>query len=72
MEEAILLQRAACFHLGPHLELFFSSRCMEISPLLIPTIYPDVTHASLFFFSSFFGLRGNVGWNFKGLEVAPL
>lgn len=49
-EEAILPQRAACFHLGPHLELFFSSRCMEISPLLIPTIYSDVTHASLFFF----------------------
>lgn len=39
-EEAILPRRAACFHLGPHLELFFSSRCMEISALLIPAIYP--------------------------------
>lgn len=72
-EEAILLQRAACFHLGPHLGLFFSSHCMEISPLLIPAIYPDVTHAHLTFFSFLcVGLRSNVGPNFKGLEVAPL
>lgn len=47
-EEATLLQRAARFHLQPHLELLFSSHCMEISPLLIPAIYPDVAHASFF------------------------